>query len=254
MRILGRYWGPAIARSFILRPWLCLAPLLGYCGALATSFRLGQGGWFIQGVGEVHVLSWQSGESWESCWMPMFKCMWYTPTRFFAMFRQQQWCEEAMYLGNKRLLVGGVSKWELAVYGLPATLRLWCFRPIKQFSWSPLEPLDSCTTVRQAAQDQGFLLMCCSRLVVMLFLPFQVPNLRSAICWCLLALWTLGFILLLSQEGPRASAEWVRGFTERIREKRVVFVYAKVFKPSTFMPFRFSSRSGFWDRGTYEPG
>ena len=33
--------------------------------------------------------------------------------------------------------------------------------------------------------------------------PFQVPNLRSAICWCLLALWTLGFILLLSQEGDR---------------------------------------------------
>jgi len=28
----------------------------------------------------------------------------------------------------------------------------------------------------------------------------EVPNLRSAICWCLLALWTLGFILLLSQE------------------------------------------------------
>ena len=23
---------------------------------------------------------------------------------------------------------------------------------------------------------------------------------RSAICWCLLALWTLGFIILLSQE------------------------------------------------------
>ncbi|CAK9003144.1 unnamed protein product [Durusdinium trenchii] len=28
----------------------------------------------------------------------------------------------------------------------------------------------------------------------------EVPNLRSAICWCFLALWTLAFILLLSQE------------------------------------------------------
>ena len=27
----------------------------------------------------------------------------------------------------------------------------------------------------------------------------KVPNCRSAICWCFLAMWTLSFILLLSQ-------------------------------------------------------